>query len=66
MNWHYRPIKKIMKDGEVYWGVVEWYGKKYGMTPPVCPYGLTKEELIKDLENMLKDVKTRKTIVRRE
>lgn len=63
--WHYRPFKKICKDGDILWGVVEYYGKKYGHTPPCTPMGNTKKELIKDIEYMLKDVKTRRTITRK-
>ena len=62
MSWHYR-IGKYTFKGETYYGLFEYItedgGKKISWTwdPVALPYAETVEEVLHDLENMLKDAK---------
>lgn len=66
MRWHYRARKQLEEDGTELWDVVEYYeaGETYGAgwTSGIEPIGETKEELIKMLEMILQDVKTRPVV----
>lgn len=69
MSWHYRAGRKTLPDGSDYYVVIEWYSphemfgkgkKRAGWTDEITPGGVTKQELIEDLEMMLADVKRHK------
>ncbi len=61
MKWKYAPLVELDADGDETWTVGEVYydddGKFMGYTSFENPCGSTHEELIKDLEEMLKAVK---------
>lgn len=65
--WHYRPCKRKDKSGDYYFCVVEFFpkcvnGKDLWTRDAIKPVAYTRQELIKDLEMMLKDCKHYKTL----
>ena len=60
MTWHYIPIKKYVGKNIYYYVVGERYSG-CGIASDIAPMGMTKKELIRDLEMMLEDVKRYKT-----
>ena len=64
MYWHYQTFKVVVKKGKPYYCVKEVYHGKEGVgwtEDAILPYGMSKDELIKCLEMMLKDVKKYRT-----
>lgn len=67
MTWHYR-IRKRVFIGEPWYDIVEFYHMrpsgwtKDGMTPG----GSTRQEVIENLEMMLRDAKKYRTLVDKE
>lgn len=65
MTWNYRIIKKadpvIGLEGAGYYLHEVYYNSKGEITgmaePPSFPFGETPEELVSDIENMLRDAK---------
>jgi hypothetical protein len=66
MTWHYKAGRFKNPDGSYHYQVIEWYvpdhstdeaGMDVGWTDAITPSGDTKQELIRDLEMMLEDVK---------
>jgi hypothetical protein len=65
-HWEYRPFKHLL-DGS--YSIVEFYEFEDGHdahTGPCRPGGDTKEELISDLEMMLKDARERPVLLEEE
>jgi len=58
VSWNYSARRRADKHGE-YYDVVEYYGENTYTAGSVHPVGGTLEELVKELERMLTDVKTR-------
>lgn len=64
--WSYRARKRTDK-GEVWYDVVEYYTDPRGWTRNgIAPGGETKEELILELEMILKDVKAHRVLIDKE
>lgn len=68
MTWNYRIIRRIdPATGEIGYSIHEAYynkaGEIYSITAePVAPFGESSEELLADLENMLKDAKSQSVL----
>lgn len=63
MKWWYRPLKKKASDGKYYWYVCEYYSPVGLYSEPKIPIADSKEELIEQLELMLRNIKTSKPII---
>jgi len=65
MSWRYGIIKHDTDEDERlhYFAIHEIFEKPFGYAEPESsPYGETKKELIKDLENMLSDAKNERVL----
>jgi hypothetical protein len=63
MSWHYQIRKRIIRDQSVF-DIVEKYDNPSGWTVEgMRPFGISKKELIRDLEMMLADAKRYKVLV---
>lgn len=66
MSWHYQIRRRKCMDGWAY-DIVEAYGKPFGYTElGVAPFGESRKEIIKCLENMLNDAKKYPTITEKQ
>jgi len=56
MGWHYRVRKRILKTGEPWYDIVEYWDNPTGWSRDgMTPGGNTSGELIQELERMLSD-----------
>ena len=56
MTWHYQLMKRTEPNGEVWYGVYEFYGMGGYTAQPVCALGDTPEEVVDQLKAMLEDI----------
>lgn len=62
-GWYYRARKRII-DGAEYWDVVEYYPDVDSWSnESEEPFGETKEELIQNLKDMIRDVQNYEVLI---
>lgn len=65
MSWHYQIRKRTDHEGSHY-DIVEVYSGGGHTEHGMSPYGMSREELINELERMLEDAKHYRTLVEKD